>query len=386
MASLRISYTYDDSGNHLSKTTGANVETGTYDNQDRLLSYADCSYSYITNGELQTKTCGSETTTYNYDVLGNLLSVVLANGVQIEYVIDGQNRRIGKKVNGSLVQGFLYQDQLKPIVELNANGDIRSRFVYGDKFNIPSYMIRDGITYRIISDHVGSPRLVINTVDGAVAQRLDFDEFGNITADTNPGFQPFGFAGGIYDQHTKLTRFGARDYDSFTGRWTMKDPIRFGGGNSNLYGYVGNNPINFVDPTGLVDINLFSPLDSINYNGANNTNVPNMITIGAHSGPYNLYGKMGFNQPLSPAELAKIIKGLPNYNENIKIRLYACNSGAASDGYAQQLANVLKSNPVEAPNSYIWFTEIAFQGIYGDGGNNKPDKTKPGQFVTFEGQ
>ena len=34
---------------------------------------------------------------------------------------------------------------------------------------------------------------------------------GNITSDTNPGFQPFGFAGGLYDTDTGLTRFGARD-------------------------------------------------------------------------------------------------------------------------------------------------------------------------------
>ncbi|MBT9098538.1 hypothetical protein KFZ76_12595 [Methylovulum psychrotolerans] len=46
--------------------------------------------------------------------------------------------------------------------------------------------------------------------------------WGNITQDTNPGFQPFGYAGGLYDRHTKLVRFGARDYDAETGRWTGK--------------------------------------------------------------------------------------------------------------------------------------------------------------------
>jgi hypothetical protein len=47
-----------------------------------------------------------------------------------------------------------------------------------------------------------------------------------------------------------LVRFGARDYEPETGRWTAKDPIRFGGGDANLYAYVGNNPINPIDPTG----------------------------------------------------------------------------------------------------------------------------------------
>jgi RHS repeat-associated protein len=65
---------------------------------------------------------------------------------------------------------------------------------------------------------------------------MDYDEFGNVINDTNPGFQPFGFAGGLYDQDTKLVRFGARDYDASVGRWTAKDPISFNGGDTNLYG------------------------------------------------------------------------------------------------------------------------------------------------------
>jgi len=68
--------------------------------------------------------------------------------------------------------------------------------------------------------------------------------------DTNPGFQPFGFAGGIYDQHTGLVRFGARDYDPQTSRWTAKDPIRFEGGDTNLYGYVFSDPVNWIDLNG----------------------------------------------------------------------------------------------------------------------------------------
>jgi YD repeat-containing protein len=65
-------------------------------------------------------------------------------------------------------------------------------------------MMKSGVTYRIITDHLGSPRLVIDTSTGQIVQRMDYDEFGNVTNDTNPGFQPFGFAGGIYDKDTGL--------------------------------------------------------------------------------------------------------------------------------------------------------------------------------------
>jgi RHS repeat-associated protein len=115
----------------------------------------------------------------------------------------------------------------------------------------PDYLIKAGVTYRLISDERGSVRLVVNSSTGAIAQRLDYDAFGRVTQDTAPGFQPFGFAGGLYDPDTGLVRFGARDYDTEVGRWTSKDPLDFGGGDTNLYAYVFNDPINLVDPFGL---------------------------------------------------------------------------------------------------------------------------------------
>ncbi|WP_442939870.1 RHS repeat domain-containing protein, partial [Nitrospina gracilis] len=226
---VTASYSYDDNGNRLNN--GA-----MYDAQDRLISTNTATYTYTDNGELLSKTEGGQATTYSYDVLGNLISVTLPDGTLVEYVIDGRNRRIGKKVNGTLEQGWLYKDALNPIAELDGAGNVTARYVYASKANVPDYIIKGGVTYRVISDHLGSPRQVINTGDGTVAQQMDFDEWGNVTVDTNPGFQPFGFAGGLYDQDTKLVRFGARDYDPETGRWTIKDPIRFEGGDSNLYG------------------------------------------------------------------------------------------------------------------------------------------------------
>lgn len=183
-------------------------------------------------------------------MLGNLIRVELPGDVTVEYVIDGKNRRVGKKVNDQLVQGFLYRDQLNPVAELDSNNNIVSRFVYGAKISVPDYMVRDGFRYRILSNHLGSPRLIVNTETGQIAQRLDYDAWGNVIQDTNPGFQPFGFAGGIYDHHTKLVRFGVRDYELKVGRWILKDPIRFSSDDTNLYGYVLFDPVNLQDITG----------------------------------------------------------------------------------------------------------------------------------------
>ena len=243
-------YTYDANGNRLS----ANGVNTSYDDQDRLQTLGSLSYSYTANGELLSREEGTQTTSYTYDLLGNLKSVVLPDNREIDYLVDGLNRRVGKKVNGTLVQGFLYQDTLNPVAELDTNNNIVSRFVYASKSNVPDYMIKNGVTYRIISDHLGTPRIILNAADGSVVQRMDYDVWGNVINDTNPGFQPFGFAGGLYDRDTKLTHFGSRDYDAQSGRWTAKDPVSFEGRDSNLYAYVLNNPINLMDPTGLFSI------------------------------------------------------------------------------------------------------------------------------------
>ena len=67
---------------------------------------------------------------------------------------------------------------------------------------------------------------------------------------------PIGFAGGLHDPHTALVHFGHRDYDPNVGRWTAKDPIFFSGGNTDLYGYCLNDPMNLVDPEGLWGLQL----------------------------------------------------------------------------------------------------------------------------------
>jgi RHS repeat-associated protein len=255
-------YVYDTNSNRLSATTSSGTVNGVYDAQDRLLTYGNASYTYTNNGELATKTVGSQTTSYQYDALGNLTGVVLPDGTQITYIIDPESRRVGKKVNGGLVAGFLYDgDDL--VAQLDSNNQVVSRFVYGSGSTAPDYLVTGGVTYRIFSDNLGSPRLVVDSGTGQIIERIDYDAFGNVTNDTNPGFQPFGYAGGLFDEDTKLLRFGARDYDSVTGRWTAKDPITFDGGNTNLYGYVLNDPVNRVDPIGLDDKSIAELQDTL---------------------------------------------------------------------------------------------------------------------------
>jgi RHS repeat-associated protein len=246
---LTALYSYDGNGNRLSHADSGGTLAAIYDAQDRLEQLGTTTYDSNAGGERQSKTAGGQTTDYHYDTQGNLIGATLPDATQIDYLLDGGQRCIGKRRNGARVQGFLYQDSLKPIAELDAQNNVISRFVYATGIKVPAYMIKAGVTYRIITDHLGSPRLVIDAATGTVIQRLDFDEFGNVVLDTNPGFQPFGFAGGLYDSDTQLTRYGLRVYDPETARWMSKDPAGFVSG-PNLYAYADNDPVNLIDPLG----------------------------------------------------------------------------------------------------------------------------------------
>jgi len=131
-------------------------------------------------------------------------------------------------------------------------GAVEAQYVYLTGRHAPDVMIKSGVVYALVTDHLGSVRMVVNVDTGVVAQRISYDAWGNASYEVGTwDMQPFGFAGGLYDPLTKLVHFGAREYDAVTGRWTRADPILFAGGDANLYGYVGNDPVNAIDPSGL---------------------------------------------------------------------------------------------------------------------------------------
>lgn len=246
-------YVYDANGNRVARGDSTGTTFGSYDAQDRLVTWGSASYAYSGAGRLRSILDGAVLKSYAYDAIGNLRGVTLPDGTAITYLVDGLGRRVGRRVDGTFERGWLHQGS-RIVAELDAAGNLISRFVYGTRANVPDLMIRAGAVYQIIADHVGSVRLVVNAVSGAVAQRIAYDEFGRVSSDSSPDWQPFGFAGGHHDGLTGLVRFGARDYDPAAGRFTARDPILFRGSGTNLYSYARSNPVNLIDPTGLQSI------------------------------------------------------------------------------------------------------------------------------------
>lgn len=250
-------YGYDYNSNRISANVRGENATATYNVQDRILTYGSQTFSANLNGDITRKmpTVGATAETIEqliYDPFGNLTSYKFFDW-SVDYEVDPFLRRLGRKIDGEVKQRYVYSPEGRIVGELESSNRLVKTFVYGSKSHVPDYYIDEsGNKFRIITDHLGSVRLLVAATSGRVIKLMEHDEFGRVLQDTRPGFLPFGFAGGIYEQYTGLVRFGARDYDPEVGRWLSKDPILFNGGDTNLYGYVINDPVNFIDPDGLV--------------------------------------------------------------------------------------------------------------------------------------
>ncbi|MFE8595391.1 fibronectin type III domain-containing protein [Archangium violaceum] len=245
-------WSHDGNGNRMEVVKEGVPVATSHDAQDRLTTFGGASYGWDVRGRLATRTDASGMTTYTYDELGALLSVALPGGHVISYAYDAEGRRIARFVNGVFQRGYLWDGSLRLAAEVDAHGAVLATYVYVDGINAPEAVIRAGETFRIIGDHLGTPRLVLRASDGAIVQSLDWDPLGRLLSDSAPGTLPFGFAGGLFDADTGLVRLGARDYDPVTGRFLARDPLGFDGGQLNLYQYAFGDPVNRMDPTGLV--------------------------------------------------------------------------------------------------------------------------------------
>ena len=182
--------------------------------------------------------------------------------------------------------------------------------------------------------------------------------------------------------------------------WLSRDPIGMMGG-ANLYGYVGNNPINGIDPLGLVDLNLFPP-GSPNAIAANGVNMRGIYTVGGHgvvdSGDNGAIGIAAITAPpdtnqvdpttISALQLVNKILADPNYKPGEPVFLQACSTGRCSSScgssYAQQVSSLLSSQTGQ-DTSVVGGTTSTFSGV--GAFNANPDGTanmaQPGSWQVY---
>ncbi len=240
-------YTYDANGNRL-------TDEALYDEQGRLIRLNGVDYRFNADGFLTQR--GLDT--FDYTAQGELRQAV-AGGREISYTYDGMGRRIGRSVNTGTEEApiieeeqYLYGDLGNPfrITAMRDSSGVLSQYYY-DQSNCLFAIQKGDKKYYVATDQQGTPKIVCDS-DGTLVKIMEYDSYGELISDSNPSFRlPIGYAGGISDTDTKLVHFGMRDYDPDAGRWTARDPILFDGYQGNLYVYVGNNPVNLRDPSGL---------------------------------------------------------------------------------------------------------------------------------------
>jgi len=241
-------YTYDQTGNRLNTTVDA---------ANRLTEDANYTYQYDNNGNLIRKIhkITQAAITYTYDFENRLIKINLPLGITAEYKYDPFGRRIEKNISGQITTKYLYDNEdiiMEYAAIIPTNTNITTKYIHGPGIDEPLSMIRNNKTYYYHADALGSITRMTDQ-NGNTVQTIKYDTFGNIKSLSNPLLiQPYAYTGREYDIESGFYYLRNRYYDPRTGRFISKDPIGFNGGDVNLYGYVGNNPVNWVDPWGLV--------------------------------------------------------------------------------------------------------------------------------------
>ena len=237
------SYAYDLDGDRTSQ--GA-----TYDAAGRLTSRNGISYTFDNDGFLLTRGADS----FTYARSGELRSATVG-GTTVSYAYDGMGRMVAR-VQGGDTTRYVYGDPDAPyrVSAARAPDGTLDRYLYGPRGNLYA-ILRGAARFHVGTDQVGSPRIVA-AADGTVVKRLEYNAYG-VTTDHDPGFfLPFGYAGGLRDPVTGLVRFGLRDYEPQSGRFTARDPAMFEGSPRSLYGYANNSPVSYHDPGGTASFSI----------------------------------------------------------------------------------------------------------------------------------
>ena len=251
-------FTYDAVGNRLSSVEASDLNqipvAYTYNENNQLVSvakdespYAD--FTYDNNGNVLTKTVGSNVTTYSWDSENRLTKIQTPTQI-VEFAYDPFGRRIQKKV-GASVKKFVY-DREDIVAEYDGANTLQATYIHGPNIDEPLQMKRGGATYFYQRDGLGSIASLSNSAGNKV-RTYRYDSFGKVIAETGTLENPYIYTGRERDAETGLYYYRARYYDPQIGRFLSEDPIGFAGVDVNLYRYVANNPINFIDPSGLFE-------------------------------------------------------------------------------------------------------------------------------------
>ena len=254
-----LTYEYDKNGNRIT-TGGSFARTGipqavgstAYNAANQQTTFADKALTYDNNGNLQTITDTSGTTTYTWNARNQLVGIS-GPGVSASFVYDGLGRRESKTINGNLTE-FLY-DRLNPVQEMSG-ATVLANILPG--LGIDEFLTRTdvvaSVTSNFLTDSLGSPIAATDT-SGAVQTEYTYEPFGKTTFTGNSNSSSYQYTGRENDGRG-LFYYRARYYHPQLQRFASEDPVRFGGGDTNLYAYVRNSPVNARDPLGLFTFQL----------------------------------------------------------------------------------------------------------------------------------
>jgi RHS repeat-associated protein len=239
-------YTYDPVGNRLASDK---TKSYTYNQANQLITNGG-TYTYDKNGNLLQKVTPDGVTTYSWDYENRLVKVVTST-TTAEYAYDPFGRRIEKQVteSGATTTTRYFYDNQAILFEYDEKGNIVNRYIHGSGIDEPLMLTIGKDKYCYHADGLGSIIALTDTA-GKVVQTYEYDSFGNLKDQKNRVKQPFTYTGREWDKETGLYYYRARYYDPMDGRFISKDPIGFRGG-INLYSYVQNNPVGYIDPFGL---------------------------------------------------------------------------------------------------------------------------------------